>query len=336
MADPVIELDLGRYQLLARLHEGEVADIYLARQWGDGGFQRPVVIKRLHDHHVDDSYALIQFQDEGMLLAALSHRAFPQVHDLRCAGRVWFMAMELVPGRRLDSILPAKDADPLPLGVALSVASQLCSALSHLHKLRSVQNEETPIVHCKVAPGNIVVTPDGIVKLLDLGAARSSLRRHQRSEIHETVAYMAPEQISGGTVDPRTDVYSLGAVLYEMTTGRLPFEGDDLELSRAIAEEEVPLPTSFFPAYPAEFELILCAALSRNADGRFESAAQLSRAIDAFALRDGILTGPNVIANYVRSVFGDREPHPALLEAPVQPKLVIGESVSPDEVEWVE
>ena len=325
--------DLGRYRILEHLHDGEVADIYLGRQWGDGGFFRPVAIKRLHDRHVDDGYALIHFQDEAMLLAALSHRAFPEVFDLRVVGRSWFIAMQYVRGRRLDTVTAAGQ---LPHGVALSVATQICDGLSHAHELRAIDGTPTPIVHCKVTPQNVVLTPDGIVSLLDLGAARSPLRRHERSEIHETTAYLAPEQILGETVDARTDVFALGALLYELTTGRAPFEGDDLEVTTAIVEKDAPPPSSVSPGYPDALEAIVLRALARDPSARYATAAQLSRALDSFALQDGILVGPKVIATHVRSALGDRPPHPRLLDEPVPPAMVIGESVSPDEVELVD
>ena len=318
---------VDRYEVLRHLHRGETADVFLVRQWADGGLWREVVLKRLHAHHAEDEYARLSFQDEARLLSVLHHPAFPAFYDLRYVERAgWLIAMELMRGFRLDQVLShgAQAGHPLPTAVALSVALALCDALEHAHAAVGPDHSPAPIFHCNVTSENVVLEPSGTVRLLDFGAASSPLRRVLRTGVRENVSYMAPEQVSEGALDARTDVFAVGALLYHLTTGRLPIErDDDLELLRAIAQGELTPPSERRERYPVELEAVVLAALSTDPDDRPNGPEALARGIRRFALEDGLLTGPRVLANHLRSALPPVLPFDEVLEPTTPPSFVV-------------
>lgn len=305
---------IGRYELLHKIAAGGMAEIFLARQWGQGGFFRDVVIKRLFPHYAEHERALRMFQDEARLLSELSHPNIPQVFDLGYSDGYWFLAMEHVGGWSLADLCRAggRANRPLPQGVAIGIVSQVCQALHHAHEQRDREGNALRIVHRDVTPQNIMVSADAVVKVLDFGVAQTAARADtDAGAVRGTYAYMAPEQVRGRPLDKRADVFALGVVLYELTTGRRLFRGSDIEIMTAVVEKDVPHPSSWLPEYPGELEQIVMGALERDRSRRTASAAHVGRALDQFCLRYGLLSGPFVIAQYVRSVFPYERAHEA-------------------------
>lgn len=308
------ETKIGRYELLHKIAAGGMAEIFLARQWGQGGFFRDVVIKRLFTHYAEHERALRMFQDEARLLAELTHPHIPQVFDLGYSDGFWFLAMEHVGGWSLADLCRAggRANRPLPQGVAIGIVSQVCQALHHAHEQHDREGNPLRIVHRDVTPQNIMVTSDAAVKVLDFGVAQTAARADtDAGAVRGTYAYMAPEQVRGRPLDKRADVFALGIILYELTTGRRLFRGSDVEVMTAVVEKDVPLPSSWLPDYPADLEQIVMGALERDRSKRTASAAHIGRSLDQFCLRYGLLSGPFVIAQYVRSVFPYERAHEA-------------------------
>lgn len=283
-----------------------MAEIFLARQWGQGGFFRDVVIKRLFAHYAEHEHALRMFQDEARLLAELSHPNIPQVYDLGHADGYWFMAMEYVRGVSLADLCraAARENKPMPLAVAIGLVHQVCIALHHAHERVDREGRALRIVHRDVTPQNIMLSLDAVVKVLDFGVAQTTARiDSEAGVVHGTYAYMGPEQVRGKPLDKRADVFALGIILYELTTGRRLFRGSDIQVMTQIVEQDVPRPSSILPNYPAELEQAVLSALARDRGKRTQSAAHLALVLDQFCTRHGLVTGPLVIAHYVRSLF---------------------------------
>ncbi|MCG8556128.1 MAG: serine/threonine protein kinase [Proteobacteria bacterium] len=298
-------VQFARYELIRKIAAGGQAEVFLARQWGQADFFNDLVIKRLFRHLADDPRTLRLFQDEARLMAELSHPSVPQVFELGLADGHWYMAMEYVPGFTLGELQVAgtRAAQPMPLGVALGIAIQLCEGLHHGHERRDHASVPMRIVHRDVSPDNVMVTPDGVVKILDFGVAQSSGRTTPDLGTVGTYAYMAPEQVRGLPLDKRADVFAIGVLLYELTTGCRAFTGSDVQVMTAIVERDPPPPSQLRADYPSDVEATVLAALARNRQQRTSSAGQLALQLEQLAIRHSLLTGPRVVARHVRRMF---------------------------------
>jgi serine/threonine protein kinase len=309
---PVKHGKIGRFELLHKIAAGGMAEIFLARQWGQGGFFRDVVIKRLFAHYAEHEHALRMFQDEARLLAELSHPNIPQVYDLGYADGFWYLAMEHVSGFTLTDLCrtAAKEQKPMPLAVAIGIVSQLCMALHHAHERRDREGRALRIVHRDVTPHNIIISPDAVVKVLDFGVAQSSARVDtDAGAVRGTYAYMGPEQVRGKPLDKRADVFAVGVILYELTTGRRLFRGSDVEIMTSIVEKDITPPSQHVSNYPPELEKIVLQALARDRSRRMGSTGHLAMALDQFCMQRSLVTGPLVVAQYVRSVYPYERAH---------------------------
>ncbi len=328
---------IGRYELLHKIAAGGMAEIFLARQWGQGGFFRDVVIKRLFPHYAEHEHALRMFQDEARLLAELSHPNIPQVYDLGYADGYWYLAMEHVSGYTLADLCrtAAKGHKPMPLAVAMGIVSQVCMALHHAHERPDREGRALRIVHRDVTPQNIIISPDAVVKVLDFGVAQSSARVDtDAGAVRGTYAYMGPEQVRGRPLDKRADVFAVGVILYELTTGRRLFRGSDVEIMTAIVEREVPPPSRHIQNYPADLEEIVLTALQRDRSRRTPSAGHMALSLDQFCMRNGLVSGALVVSHYVRSVYPYERAHEKGMGI-VQDELppAGGAQVTPEELE---
>jgi eukaryotic-like serine/threonine-protein kinase len=303
---------IGRYELLHKIAAGGMAEVFLARQWGQGGFFRDVVIKRLFPHYAEHEHALRMFQDEARLLGELSHPNIPQAYDLGYSDGFWYLAMEHVGGVTLTDLCrtAAKLQRPMPLAVAIGIVSQVCIALHHAHERRDREGKALRIVHRDVTPHNIIITHDAVVKVLDFGVAQTSARVDtDAGAVRGTYAYMGPEQVRGKPLDKRADVFALGVILYELTTGRRLFRGSDVEIMTAIVERDVIPPSRHVPNYPPELEQIVLQALARDRSRRTASAAHLALSLDQFCMRQGLVVGALVVAQYVRTIYPYERAH---------------------------
>jgi serine/threonine-protein kinase len=302
----------GRYELLHKIAAGGMAEIFLARQWGQSGFFRDVVIKRLFPYFAEDAHVLRMFQDEARLLAELSHPNIPQVFDLGHTDGYWYLAMEYVSGFSLVDVCRGgtKQSELMPLGVSIGIVSQVCTALHHAHERNDREGRPLRIVHCDVTPHNIMVTLDGVAKVFDFGVAQTAARMEtDLGVVRGTYAYMAPEQVRGKPLDKRADVFALGVVLYELTTGKRLFQGNDVQIMTAVVERDAPPPTSFIPDYPKDLENIVLKALARDRAKRTPSAAHVLIGLEQFCLRNTLVSAPLVVSRFVRSLFPYERAH---------------------------
>lgn len=324
----------GRYELVRRLAVGGMAELFLARMRGEAGFFHDVVIKRLFRNLTEHDGPRRMFQDEAKLLAALAHPNIPQVFELGFEDISWYMAMEYIDGQDLAAIWQqgARLGRPMPLGVAIGIVMQICEGLHHAHERRDRLGQALRIVHRDVNPQNIMLTRDGVAKLVDFGIARTTARRDTDANVLKgTYAYMAPEQVKAMPLDKRVDVFALGVVLYELTTGVRLFSGSDVQNMTRIVEEDVLPPSVRVPGYPQGLESVVLSMLRRNRAQRMPSAMHAAQALEEFARTHTIATGPRVLARYINSVFPyepEKDQTLGIAEA-LPPKLdVVAESVA--------
>jgi TonB family protein len=277
----------GQYEILEKIASGGMADVYKARRSGVEGFQKIVAIKKILPHLADNEQFIGMFADEAKLAAQLSHPNVVHIHDLgKIEGGGYFIAMEYVDGRDLRAILHSarEVSTPMPVPLAIYVASKVASALDYAHRRRDPGGKELAIVHRDVSPQNILISYEGEIKLCDFGIAKAASKASttQSGALKGKLQYMSPEQAWGRPIDHRSDLFSLGAVLFEMLTGEKLFRGDsDLNLLEMVRAAEVPVPSSRNPEVPKSLDAILGKTLAREPDERYSSASDLLRDLEA-------------------------------------------------------
>ena len=280
-----------RYQQICLLASGGMAELHLARSTGPGGFERLVVVKRLRAQLATSPDLVQMLLDEARIAATLQHGNIVQVHDVTLEGGSVSIVMEHLHGQDARALMKRARArlpgGLLPLDQAIAIALGTCAGLHHAHERMDAGGRPLDIVHRDVSPENVVVTYDGGVKLVDFGIARARSRMAGHTEhgiAKGKPGYMAPEQILCRPVDRRADVYAAAVLLYEMTCGRLPHEGDsDHERSVGTVDRDPAPPRALVASYPAELEAIVMRGLDREPERRFASALEMQRALEGFA-----------------------------------------------------
>jgi hypothetical protein len=300
---------LNKYRLLAPLARGGMAEVFLARADGIAGLDRLLVIKRILPELASETEFVRMFLDEARIAATLVHRHIVRVFEVDIADGQVFYVMEHLHGRDVASLLRrlAERGVRLPLAAAIAIASAVASGLHHAHERSSPDGTPLGIVHRDVAPGNVIVTFDGGVKLIDFGIAKAAgnLHRTRFGLFKGKLPYASPEQCRCEPVDRRSDVFSLGVLLYELTTGERPFAGDsEAELLRQVSDAAVAPPRSRDPGYPAELEAIAMTALAADPAARFATARALQRELAAFAGARGLDASPAALARLMAGAFG--------------------------------
>jgi eukaryotic-like serine/threonine-protein kinase len=304
---------IGRYEVLSHLASGGMGQVYLARSTGLGGFERQVVVKTLDLSITDDDESFINmFLDEARLVGALHHQYIAPVYEVGCDEQGhYYLVMDYVHGETVETVLRATNerAQPLPLGFALTVGSCVASALDYAHSLCAADGTALEIVHRDVSLSNVMCGHDGGVKLIDFGIAKAANRvtKTQAGTLKGKIGYLAPEQILRGPIDHRADIFALGIVLYELTTGTRAFrDASDLATLQRIMNGEIRTPSEVMPGYPPELERIVMKALQTEPDRRYQDAGTLGRALETFASGRQIPLGHAAIVNVMAKLFGDR------------------------------
>jgi serine/threonine protein kinase len=320
---------LGRYQLVRRLAVGGMAEIYLARLPGVGieGFEKLVVIKRILPQHALDPELLRMFLDEARLSATLTHPHVTEVYDVGTDGETPFFAMEYVLGANLRQLMQAhararlaagdaaaggaagEVAAPLPLSQAIGIVAAAAAGLHYAHEKRGPGGEPLHIVHRDVSPSNVLVSYDGAVKVSDFGIAKWAYQRTRTQEgaLKGKFAYMSPEQCRGKPLDARSDVFALGTILYELTTGRSPFAAaTDFEiLNNIVGEPPTPPTWDGERPYPPALAAIVTRALAREPDERTPTARALQVELEAFARGEQLDVSTVALGELMQTLFAD-------------------------------
>ncbi len=274
---------LGRYEVGRLLGAGGMAEVY---EGHDRLLARRVAIKILLSQYAHDPAFLARFRREAQSAASLSHPNIVSVFDTGSEGDTWFIVMEYVDGRTLKDIIRAEGA--LYWARAAEVAADVAGALAVAHA--------RGIVHRDVKPGNVMLTTEGKVKVMDFGIARATAVPSitQTSAVVGTAQYIAPEQAQGLEVDGRTDVYALGCCLYEMVTGQVPFSGPTpvAIAYRHVREEPTP-PRALNPDVPPPLERVCLKAMAKRPEDRYQTAAEMQRDLERVRVGEPVtVAGP--------------------------------------------
>ncbi len=298
----------GRYQLLEKIGAGGMAEVFKARMSGEQGFEKIVAIKRIVPHMATNADFVTMFVDEAKLAAQLNHNNITHIYDLGKVDAWHYIAMEYVEGKDLRTLLKlAKDRGfPLPAELALFIASKIANALDYAHRRPAADGSELNLVHRDVSPQNILISDEGDIKLCDFGIAKAA------SKVSTTISgalkgklqYMSPEQAWGKRVDRRSDVFSLGSVLFEMLTGAPLFEGEtDMSVLESVREGEVATPSSRGADVPKRVDQILLKALAKNPQERYQNASEFEKDLHAVLYTYQPAPGPADLAIYMHRLL---------------------------------
>ncbi|MDR2163082.1 MAG: Stk1 family PASTA domain-containing Ser/Thr kinase [Clostridiales Family XIII bacterium] len=284
----------GRYEILEKIGDGGMAVVYRAR---DKLLNRPVAIKVLRPEYVTDANFVESFRRESRSAASLTHPNIVSIFDVGKDGNVYYIVMELVEGRPLSDII--REKGPLDYRFVLNISEQIASALSVAHR--------NNIIHRDVKPHNILITQDGHAKITDFGIARAVTDGTTVNDntVRGTVHYFSPEQGRGMYMDERSDIYSLGVVMYEMLTGRVPFDADNaVAIAVMHMNDRMPPPSRIVPGVPPALEQIIMKATEKHQVNRFKTADDMLEALRNVDRLTGGFVNPT-IAGAVRSSITD-------------------------------
>ncbi|MBN2360144.1 MAG: protein kinase [Deltaproteobacteria bacterium] len=308
---------IGRYHLVTEIASGGMAALYLARATGPAGFEKLVALKRIHPHLARESQFVVMFLDEARIAARIRHPNVVQIYELGEDAGSYFIAMEYIEGESLARLASATwrgqhsrgESIGLPLPEMIHIVAEAASGLHAAHELRDEQGATLGLVHRDVSPHNVLVTYDGYIKLVDFGVvkARGRMTQTTTSELKGKLAYMSPEQLGGCEIDRRSDIFSLGVVLYEMTVSRRLFksasEGHTVAM---ILQGAIPPPSQVVPDYPLRLEKVVLKSLARDPADRYQTAEEMQYALHDVLDEVSRRIGAADVARLMRTTFGDR------------------------------
>ena len=311
---PILSVPPGRkfgpFVLVRKLAESGMAEVFLAKRVGPGGFERNVVIKRMLRHLSALEDFVDMFQDEASLAARLSHPNIIHIEEPGFADGYYYICMEYLAGEDFSTVLrrAAQEKRPVPLPVVLRVLVDAAHGLHHAHEFCDERGQPLGVVHRDVSPSNLFLSYQGQVKVLDFGIAKAESR--DRHTTHGVVkgkySYMAPEQARGEAVDRRADVFSLGVSLYEALTQVRPFQRDHaLAVLNAVLAGEVTPPRELRPELPPELETIVLRAMSADPARRHPTAAAFAEELEGCAEAYAPLASSAQVGAYLRATFGE-------------------------------
>jgi serine/threonine-protein kinase len=270
----------GRYKIVRRLGSGGMADVYLAE---DQELGRRVAIKILNDRHAHDEQFVERFRREAKNAAGLSHPNVVAIYDRGEAEGTYYIAMEYLEGKSLKELIVSRGPAPVP--VAIDYARQILAALRFAHR--------NGIVHRDIKPHNVLVDGEGRIKVTDFGIARAGAASQmtEAGSIVGTAQYLSPEQAKGTAVDQRSDIYSLGIVLYELLTGSVPFTGDTpVEIAMKHISQTPEPPSAMRPDVPHELDMVVVRSLAKDPSERYQSAEEMEA--DLERVQRGVAISP--------------------------------------------
>jgi eukaryotic-like serine/threonine-protein kinase len=315
---------LGNYELVRLLAQGGMADIYLARQIG---LDRLVAVKVLNAQRANDPESAALFMDEARVVGMLSHGNLAGVHEVAVDQGVHFLAMEYVAGADLRELLAAaqKAGTSIPYEVAVAITIAAASGLDHAHRRCAPDGRPLHLVHRDVSLSNIMVSHEGAVKVIDFGIARSQVSSHHTNPgiVRGKASYMSPEQAVGDPVDLRSDVFALGVVLYELTTGRRCFGGaSDFDRMLAVVQGQYTPPSELYADFPLALDHVIRTALAADPAARYASCAAMIEALEHACTLAGWAPTVACVARLMNRLFA--APVASIEHEPVAEPTLVG------------
>jgi eukaryotic-like serine/threonine-protein kinase len=320
--------------LVRKVAEGGMGSLYEAVLHGPQGFEKTVALKTIVERFSQDEHFVELFIGEAKLVADLVHQNICQVYQLGRVGQRYFIAMEFISGVNLRQFLRrhAETGRSLPPELAVFITSRICRGLEYAHSKRDKNGLLLGVVHRDVGPHNVMVSTEGEVKLTDFGVAKA---RTQTAELQDEqvrvgkAEYMSPEQVRLETTDARSDLFSVGAVMFELLTGQRLFTADTARQARAkVLEREIPRPRSLNPTISEGVEEVLLRTLQRDPAARYQTAGELGTDLEYQIYHQGY--GPTIVTleKHMRGLFPELFVPAGRRRAPSKPATLIIDSVA--------
>ena len=295
----------GEYLLSDRVATGGMAEVFRATRRGVEGFEKMVAVKRILPHLSDNKDFVEMFINEAKMVAGLSHPNIVQIFDLGKIEDTYYIAMEYIDGRDLRAILARIHEKEKILDVDLSalIIAKVAAALEYAHRHCDPSGRPLQIVHRDVSPPNVLISNEGEVKLVDFGIAKAAIKAPSTDSgsLRGKLLYMSPEQAWGRAMDKRSDIFSLGAVFFEMLTGRSLFMGtSEMSILERVREAKFLTPSSFNPAIPIELEAVTARALKKEPDDRYQDCSEMLRDLDSYLRRRPAVGSAELAARVAR------------------------------------
>ncbi len=309
--DRALPTRIGRYRVLAELGQGGMAVAYLARAGGLGGFERLFAIKMIHEHLCREPAFVSMFLNEARLVARIHHPNVIPVYEVDVDSGRYYLSLDYVSGETLAQTLWAtlKAKKKLPPYTAIGIVAAVAEGLHAAHELRGLDGKLLGVVHRDVAPQNIMIGYDGIVRVMDFGVAKAQGQLHHSrpGTLKGTIAYMAPEQLCGAELDRRGDIFSLGVILWEAIACKRLFKAkSDLVTGSRILKMEVPRLSEIQPECPAGLEEIVARALARDPSMRYSTAQELADALHGVLAKAGKRAAASDVERLMAETFPER------------------------------
>ncbi len=317
-------MKLGRYTLRYRIAQGAMASVYLAQLEGSAGFHKWVAVKVIHPDVAANPRFVGMFADEARLAAQIEHPNVCSLFDFGEVNGSWFIAMEYLAGETLGVVARTGWSTGRPPAHAMvaRIVADAARGLHAAHETRLSSGEHAGVVHRDVSPDNVFVTYAGTTKIVDFGVARWKEQTAGPTAVGELKgkpAYMSPEQLREEPIDRRSDIWSLGVVLWEVSIGRRLFSRKtDAETIEAVLEQRIPHPRRFRAEYPVELAAIVCKALERDPDRRYQTALEFARELEQWVARSGEIAGSAEVGEYMQVAFASQiaQREPLMREPP--------------------
>jgi serine/threonine protein kinase len=307
------------YEILSKLATGGMAEIFIAHAANVVGIERYVVLKRVLREHAKDAHFVRMFLDEARLVAQLQHPNIAQVYDLGKLGDSYFFTMEYVHGATVRTLISESQDQhrAIPIASVLAMVAGVAAGLHHAHERHDVAGRALEIVHRDITPSNLMVSYEGAVKIVDFGVAKAAHRTHETASgtVKGKISYLSPEQCRGAEIDRRSDLFSLGIVMWELLTlDRLYARASDFEQMSAIVHEQPPAPSTINANVPRELDEVVAKLLEKDPARRFQTADELHTTLEEVAVRLGSALSGASVGRFVHELLGER-PEPWLVPA---------------------
>ncbi len=310
--EEILPRPFGKYILLRKVASGGMAELFIALHKSVGGFEKLIVIKRILPQMNQDAAFIEMLVHEARVAANFTHPNIAQTFDVGKVDDTYFIAMERVEGEDIRSIvrqMRTKNVVEFPVQHAISIVLGVAAGLAYAHERRDASGGLLNVVHRDISPQNIVVTYAGDVKIVDFGIAKSQQMAEEAGsgQLKGKVPYMSPEQARAEDIDWRTDIFALGVILFELTTGRRLFKGaTEHETLRLIKDEPYPLPTKVVPGYPAALEPIVMRALAKRREERYQSARELKADLETYVRDERVHVSAVGLESWMQMLFRER------------------------------
>jgi serine/threonine protein kinase len=293
---------------LERINVGGMAEVFKAKAFGVEGFERIVAVKRILPNIAEDKEFITMFVDEAKIAVQLNHANIAQIFDLGKVDDSYFIALEYVHGKDLRAIFDhcRQSSESMPVAQACFITMKVCEGLDYAHNKRDATGRELGLVHRDISPQNVLLSYEGEIKIIDFGIAKAAGKasKTQAGILKGKFGYMSPEQVRGMPLDRRSDIFSLGIVLYELLTGERLFVGEsDFSTLEKVRNVEILPPSTYNRRIPEELERIVLRALAKDVEDRYQNAIDLHDELQAFMYSAGEFYSRKDLAAWMKSVW---------------------------------